>query len=155
MAASVFEIIFPVLKSYAVYTGFTQTLWVGFCSVIYWANALLLMHTSMRGDLAHGYEFMWSGHFLLDYIFLSQDKQLYLHLVSFCCNRRVYTNRPRVVNLQMWEFNSAKLDLFACPVLCSIISFGFLSHGTENVTCSMGNHPSVLNSVVVLKSLLI
>lgn len=55
MSASVSAIIFPVLKSCAAYTDLTEMLEVEFCSVIYWA---LLMHSIVRGDLAHGYEFL-------------------------------------------------------------------------------------------------
>lgn len=57
--------------NHMLYTSLTELLGVGFCSVVCWTNALLVMHTFMSGDSANGYEFLWTGHFLLDYIFLS------------------------------------------------------------------------------------
>lgn len=40
-----------MLLYHAVCTGFAQILWVGIWSITYWANALILMHTSVGGDL--------------------------------------------------------------------------------------------------------
>lgn len=51
--------------------GFAQVLWVGFCSITYWANALILIHASVGGDLAPWLWILVKWAFVLNYIFLS------------------------------------------------------------------------------------